>query len=199
MSRHILTGAPGAGKTVILRGLERAGLAVVEEAATDVIAWADATGVERHWEDPGFCDAILALQQQREANAPAGTVIFDRSPVCTLALSRFLGRDPSAALQQAAAGCRARYAPAVFFIESLPTIVNTAARRITLEEALRFGALHREVYVDLGFRLIDVPPGPAAERRDAVLGQIPGSTDHPNFRSSRRTPGPSSKGAVGPA
>ncbi|RYF90411.1 MAG: ATPase [Caulobacteraceae bacterium] len=178
MSRHILTGAPGAGKTIILRGLERAGLAVVEEAATDVIAWAQATGDEAPWEAPGFCDAILALQQQREAGAPPGPVVFDRSPVCTLALSRFLGRQPSAALQQAAADCRARYAGAVFFVESLATLVNTAARRITLEEALRFGALHRQVYTDLGFQLIDVPAGPPVVRRDLVLAGLSRGGNH---------------------
>lgn len=169
---HILTGAPGAGKTVLLRGLERAGLAVVEEAATDVIAWAQATGVERHWEDPGFCDAILALQEQREAKAPPGTVVFDRSPVCTLALSRFLGREPSAALQGAAVACRNRYARTVLFVESLPTIVNTPARRISLEDALRFGALHRQIYADLGFDLIDIPPAPPAERRELILSRL---------------------------
>ncbi|MDB5469618.1 MAG: domain ATPase [Caulobacter sp.] len=172
MTHHILTGAPGAGKTIILRGLERAGLAVVEEAATDVIAWADATGVERHWEDPGFCAAILALQQQREGNAPTGTVIFDRSPVCTLALSRFLAREPSAALQAAAIACRDRYARQVFFVESLATIVNTSARRISLEDARRFGDLHRQVYADLGFELIDIPPASPADRRDLILSRL---------------------------
>ena len=40
MHRYILTGAPGAWKTVLLRALERAGHAVVEEAATDLIALA---------------------------------------------------------------------------------------------------------------------------------------------------------------
>ncbi len=172
MTRYILTGAPGAGKTVLLRGLERAGLAVVEEAAADVIAWAQATGEDAPWERDDFTDAILALQQQREARAPDGPVIFDRSPVCTLALARFLGREPSPALIAAAAACRARYARDVFFVESLPTLVNTAARRISLEDTLRFGALHREVYEGLGFRLIDIAPGPPSVRRDQILPRL---------------------------
>ena len=37
MKRFILTGAPGAGKTAIIRQLEIDRLSVVEEAATDVI------------------------------------------------------------------------------------------------------------------------------------------------------------------
>lgn len=173
MTRHILTGAPGAGKTVLLRGLERAGLAVVEEAATDVIAWAQANGEDAPWERDDFTDAILALQLQREAGAPDRFVIFDRSPVCTLVLARFLGREPAPALVAAAAACRDRYAREVFFVESLPTLVNTAARRITLEDARRFGALHREVYTDLGFVLVDIPPASPVERGDLILSRLP--------------------------
>lgn len=169
MAHHILTGAPGAGKTIVLRGLERAGLAVVEEAATDVIAWAQANGDDAPWERSDFTDVILALQRLREARAPIGPVVFDRSPVCTLTLCRFLGREPSVSLVEAAAACRQRYAPEVFFVESLPTLVNTAARRISLDDALRFGALHREVYAGMGFRLIDIPPGSPTVRRDEIL------------------------------
>jgi predicted ATPase len=38
MRRFILTGAPGAGKTAVIRQLEIDGFSVVEEAATDIIA-----------------------------------------------------------------------------------------------------------------------------------------------------------------
>ena len=172
MTGHILTGAPGAGKTVILRGLERAGLAVVEEAATDVIAWAQANGDDTPWERSDFTDAIVDLQQRRAARATAGPVIFDRSPVCILALTHFLGLEPSAMLVTAAGACRDLYAPDVFFVESLPTIVNTSARRITLEDARRFGAVHREVYAELGFRLIEIPPAQPTIRRDLVLSHL---------------------------
>lgn len=41
-----MTGAPGAGKTSILKGLQDRGYEVVEEAATDVIAREQALGVE---------------------------------------------------------------------------------------------------------------------------------------------------------
>jgi predicted ATPase len=44
MRRFIITGAPGAGKTAIIRQLELDGFGVVEEAATDVIAAAHAQG-----------------------------------------------------------------------------------------------------------------------------------------------------------
>ena len=62
MKRVILTGAPGAGKTALLRRLEIAGYGVVEEAATDVIALAQARGVEEPWRNQRFTDDILHLQ-----------------------------------------------------------------------------------------------------------------------------------------
>ena len=65
MQRYILTGAPGAGKTVLLRRLELAGYGVIEEAATDLIALVTAQGVERHWEAPNFIDDIVALPTDR--------------------------------------------------------------------------------------------------------------------------------------
>ena len=43
MKRFIITGAPGAGETAIIRQLELDGFSVVEEAATDVIAAAQPT------------------------------------------------------------------------------------------------------------------------------------------------------------
>ena len=95
MSAYILTGAPGSGKTAILRMLETVGYLVVEEAATDVIALENALGCDAPWEEPSFTDKIVALQRQRQERALAGrngqVVFFDRSPVCTLALSRYLG------------------------------------------------------------------------------------------------------------
>ena len=66
MRRFIMTGAPGSGKTSILRALENLGYAVVEEAATDVIAAHQAQGNREPWGDPPFIDAIVQLQSHRQ-------------------------------------------------------------------------------------------------------------------------------------
>jgi predicted ATPase len=74
--------------------LEDVGHLVVEEAATDVIA----LGCDEPWEEPGLIDKVVALQRRRQDHALAdrngGIVFFDRSPVCTLALSRYAGLAP---------------------------------------------------------------------------------------------------------
>jgi predicted ATPase len=69
MRRFIITGAPGAGKTAIIRQLEVAGFSVVEVAATDVIAVARAKGVAEPWTDASFIDLITNLQRQRRIRA----------------------------------------------------------------------------------------------------------------------------------
>ena len=173
MTRYILTGAPGAGKTALLRLLERRGHAVVEEAATDVIALEQALGRPEPWTDPGFIDQIVALQRQRQRLA--GGAFFDRSPVCAWALGEFLGFPPSPALQVEMARIAAEqvYERRVFFLQNLGFVTPTAARRITYEDALRFEQVHLETYRHFGYDLVMIAPGDLAARADQVLANTP--------------------------
>ena len=52
MKRFVLTGTSWAGKTAIIRQLELDGFSVVEEAATDIIALAQARGIAEPWTHP---------------------------------------------------------------------------------------------------------------------------------------------------
>jgi predicted ATPase len=175
MPRFVLTGTPGAGKTAILRALECAGHAVVEEAATDVIALEHALGTPVPEVEPGFLDKISTLQRQRQtARRDCGLVFFDRSPVCTLALARFL-RLPvppalAAELDRLAAG--RVYERAVFLVRSQGFVAPTAARRITLADALEFERVHEETYRELGYELIDVPAAPLRERVEVIATAV---------------------------
>ena len=170
--RYILTGAPGAGKTVLLRRLERDGFAVVAEAATDVIELDQAEGVAEPWRHPRFISDIVALQQHRaSADASPGRIEFhDRSVFCTYALAVHLGYSIPPALSAAidAALATSQFMPDVFVVELLDFITPTPARRIGLDEARRFEATHREVYRRFGFTLVPVPPAPIATRAAAV-------------------------------
>jgi predicted ATPase len=161
----VLTGAPGAGKTAILRLLERAGHPVVEEAATDVIALEQSLGVPEPWSSPGFADAIVTLQRRREERVidgvAGGAIFVDRSPVCTLALARQLGSPVSALLQAEVDRVVTKHVySGVFFIRNLGFVEATAARRISFEESLAFEELHERTYRELGFEPIEVPAGP---------------------------------------
>nr|WP_326493037.1 AAA family ATPase [Caulobacter sp. SL161] len=171
MKRYILTGAPGAGKTAVLRALEAAGEVVVEEAATDVIALAQAQGVDQPWTDPGFIDAIVSLQVQRQARAVGERVFFDRSPVCALALARFLGHpvSPLLSAELARIDRESVYQRRVFLTQGLGFITPTAARRISLEDAHAFEQVHEAAYRDLGFELVPIPQDTVENRLRRVL------------------------------
>lgn len=175
MPDHILTGAPGAGKTSIIRVLEAAGHAVVEEAATDVIALMQAQGVAEPWTSPDFIDRIVALQRQRRIAAaarPAPVRFHDRSVICTQALCTFLERDApdSLAWEIDAAMAEAALQSQVFFVRNIGFITPTAARRIGYEDSLAFQAVHEETYRAFGFELVEVACAPLAARADFVTG-----------------------------
>jgi predicted ATPase len=177
MRRFIITGAPGAGKTAIIRQLELDGFSVVEEAATDIIAAAHAQGTVEPWRCPSFIDAIANLQRDRQIRAsyqPDEVQFHDRCVVCTAALSVFLGHpfSPSLAGELERIKKEAIYQNRVFFIRNLGFITPTDARRISFEETVRFERIHEETYRDFGFELISVEPGSVLERVSAITAAI---------------------------
>lgn len=169
MRRFILTGAPGSGKTAIIRQLELHGFSVVEEAATDLIAALQARGIAEPWKDRSFIDQIAALQRVRQLRAshqPGQVQFHDRSAVCTAALAAYLGFpiSPALAAELDRIKNEAIYEKQVFFICNLGFITNTEARRITFEETLRFERIHEETYRNHGFELIEISAGSLAHR-----------------------------------
>ena len=94
------------------------------------------------------------------------TQLFDRSPICTLALAHYGGRPvpPALAAEVARVTAERTYEPRVFFVRLLGFITPTAARRITLAQSIWFERIHERVYREHGFALVDVPAGSVEER-----------------------------------
>ena len=177
MKRFILTGTPGSGKTALIRQLELDGFGVVEEAATAVIAAEQARGTPQPWTQPSFIDAIAQLQKDRQLRAshqPDEVQFHDRCGVCTAALAVYLGYPVSPVLARELERIQrdAIYENRVFFIRNLGFVTPTEARRISLDEALRFEAVHERTYRDFGFDLISIEPGTIAERVATIMAAV---------------------------
>ena len=178
MKRYILTGTPGAGKTSILRRLETQGFDVVDEAATAIIAAEQAHGDAEPWTRATFIDKVVALQRQQQVQrSTAGGVtiqIYDRSPVCTHALSSYLGRPvPGALAAEIDRITRQRiYEQQVFFIRNIGFCEPTAARRISFQESLAFERLHKQSYRQFGYELVEVPAGDVSTRAALIADFI---------------------------
>ena len=180
MRRYILTGTPGAGKTSVLRLLESLGYSVIEEAATAVIALEQARSEGEPWTRTNFIDKIVALQRRRQMQAATADDIqfYDRSPICTHALSRYADSPTSTALAAEIDRITREqvYQREVFFIRNIGFCEPTAARRISFADSLRFERIHEETYRAFGYRLIDIPASPLAQRVAAIrklVGQPP--------------------------
>jgi predicted ATPase len=178
--RYVLTGAPGAGKTTLAGALRLRGHRVVPEAATDVVARFQAGGMDDPEHTGQFIAEILRVQGERAAAVHDPVQIHDRSPVCTVALARWLGH-PEPEIDDS------WYAREVFLVQPLGFLTRTAVRRISYPDSLRFAQVHADVYRERGFTLIGVPPGPVRERValiEAALRRGESAT-----RTGWRTPG----------
>lgn len=175
--RFILTGTPGAGKTILIRALETRKHPVVEEAATDVIALEQATGHTEPWLKPLFIDKIISLQIYRQKLSdlqPYDVCFYDRSPLCTYALCQYLDFAPSNTLIEEIKRIQNTdyFNKTVFFIENLGYIHNTDARKINISEAIHFEVIHKNVYERFGYTLKLIPPESIEKRTHMILETI---------------------------
>lgn len=151
----------------------------MEEAATDLIALAQAQGIAEPWTHPSFIDSITDLQRERQLRAssqPGAAVQFhDRSAICTAALAAYLGHSVSNALSRELERIEteAIFQKRVFFIRNLGFVAPTEARRISFEDALRFERVHEETYRHFGFEIVFVEPGSVLDRVAAIKAALP--------------------------
>ncbi len=175
MKNYILTGAPGSGKTSLINEFQNRNYLTIKEAATDVIAEEQLNGISEPWKNPEFIDKIADLQKIRQESIKDNRLcFFDRSPICTYALTIYLRFKPSDSLLNELLRIKEQriYQKQVFFIKNLGFITNTEARKITFEESLKFEEIHKKIYQDFDYELIFINKAPIETRMDQILQHI---------------------------
>lgn len=173
---HILTGAPGAGKSAILEGLG-VDMHRVREPAREVIAEQRAIGGTGTAEqDPALFVALLlrrSIERYLEAiDTEASAALFDRGVPDCIAYAVVLGTDAAPSVVAAA---RHRYHPEVLLLEPWEQIYATDDERtMSFEDTIPFHDALVDAYARSGYALVAVPRGSLEDRvafvRDALGG-----------------------------
>ena len=166
----VVTGAPGTGKTAILRSLEPK-LVHVREPAREVLAEQRANGgTGTPQSDPArFVELLLerSIENHRAAAQRGQSVLFDRGIPDCVAYAIQLGGNPEPCRKAAAIY---RYAPTVLVARPWAEIYTTDdERRMPFEATLPFQRLMEEAYEEAGYELMEIPRGPIEERGAFVL------------------------------
>jgi predicted ATPase len=174
MKKIVLTGAPGSGKSSIIRVLQYdLNERTIAEAAEDIIKILQGQGIEKPWEREDFQDRILELQLQREQQVEEleGRVFIDRGILDGLAYYQLQGKTSSEAMKQAIENTRERYEK-IFLIEGGNSCEKNAVRREDLEEAKKLEELQYRNYTEAGYSVERVPYLGIAKRARRILESL---------------------------
>jgi predicted ATPase len=152
MRKLIITGGPNAGKSTIIDLLSASGYPVLRESSRLII---EEMGIFP-WDDQTlFCEVFRQVQVKRERELNSSLTFLDRSLIDPVAYAEVAGvmlnEDYYRNIEEA------MYERKVFFLEMLPHYVTDKQRKDSPEIAATVHERLREVYIRLGFHLIDVP------------------------------------------
>ena len=157
--RSMSTCAPGSGKTAHLAYCSKsAGTRSSRRRRPTCSPSPTLLGQDEPWLDHDFIDQVIALQRRRQdfmRAAPDATVFFDCSPVCTLALSRYLG-----------------FAPSRLLASEVSRVVAEGTHETTVDP-------------EPGFAQLDPPPGGSVSRIPRLRAAPRGGLPRPRASSGR--------------
>ena len=164
ITRIVITGAPGTGKTSLLTGLRRWGSVVPEPARILIAEHEAATGEPSLDHRPDlFVDRLLARSIDAFEHPPASDVVFyDRGLPDCITYAHIYGLDEGPARRASAQRrCHVR----VFICPPWREIyVTDDLRRATFEQVESFHASLVDEYNALGYELVSIPKTSVEER-----------------------------------
>lgn len=178
----ILTGAMGAGKSTILKNLRNLGITCIDEPARQILA--EQRGIIGDGvpdRDPKlFTDLLLSrsIYQFKQMENHKGPVIYDRGVPDNIGYANLFDLDKKSVTN---AANQYRYNKRIFFLPAWKKIYKTDdERKMTFDQALRFGDDIRKIYEDLGYSIIDVPMESPNKRAEFIQNAILREERHGN-------------------
>jgi predicted ATPase len=171
----ILTGAPGSGKSTILRLLRERGCICVDEPARQIISEQRAIlGAGIADKDPSlFVELMLsrAISRYQGISATSHTVIFDRGVADNIAYAMLYDLPFEHGWVAAE---RYRSNSRVFFAPNWRDIYTTDEERtMTFEASAAMGDSLRGIYRRLGYEVVELPLSGPADRVAFMLDNLP--------------------------
>lgn len=168
MPKHVVTAGPSAGKSSVVRELSARGYTIGPEGARIVIDQLVSEGrdVDQFRTEHGqeFQDWVLMTDLRIQQNLPDDeTVFMDRSVADNIAYSRLTDREVPDDLWER---CKDEYG-LVFLLEQIE-FEDDYARTEDEQMAHDIHEELRNVYEDLGYRVIDIPLSTVDERADRI-------------------------------
>jgi predicted ATPase len=172
-TRHIVTGAPGTGKTAVL-AMMPSDVVVVREPAREVLAEqrAAARPVRNQGDEQRFVDLLLrrSIEKFEAALRLDATVVFDRGIPDCIAYAAYLGADMRPSID---AADTYRYDAPVLLLTPWEAIYRTDDERtMTFEDVVAFDRALRGAYRTAGYEVVQIPQAPTNDRAAFVLGMI---------------------------
>ena len=171
--RVVVTGGPGAGKTVLLDELARRGYPIAPESARAIIRERLARGLPPRPEPGEFAYEIVGrdTEQYRAVEASSGIHFFDRSLLDALGMLDQLGI--LSARERDRYLTTFTYHRQVFLLPPWEAIYQVDSERDqTFAESVRVHDSLRQWYLRCGYEIVSVPPGPVTDRCDHVLNTL---------------------------
>lgn len=167
---YILSGAPGSGKSTIIKRLQQEGCICVDEPARAIIAeqkTIDGDGLYNK-DKKLFLELMLSrmIYQYQQFDSVKAPVIFDRGIPDMIGYAKLFEIDIKVAMS---ASKSYQYNKSVLFLPSWQEIYTTDEDRVmSFAAAKEFGDLIRNSYIDCGYNIIDVPLANVSERLNFI-------------------------------
>lgn len=172
LERYIITGGPGTGKTSVLDELKKAGMAVCNEKARQVIKeQLRAKSQMLPWKDvAGFSGLVVGsiLEDSREGES----MLFDRGIPDVIGYLRH-AKKPVDLNDYRHSILQMNYHQTVFFAPPWEGIYQQdTERKEAYEDSVAISKKIKQAYLDLGFELIEIPKVSVTARATFILDAI---------------------------